>query len=208
MNTNRVVESCLAVALFVGYLGLWRLKRWRDIRRHGIDPEVLARASTPMQRFFASLVRFITILVVAVLSLHSFAPETWVPLVRLATLDSPIVDWVGFVVGVVGLGLCGIAQATMGSSWRVGIDHDRETKLVTRGLYQWIRNPTYLGLHLLNLGLWLIWPTTLVAAYAVLFFVVMDIQVRCEEEFLMGVHGEEFTAYRSRTRRYFPWFRF
>lgn len=93
----------------------------------------------------------------------------------------------------------------MGASWRVGIDSARRTELVTRGIFTRIRNPTYLGLHMVNMGFWLIWPTTLVAAYAVLFFVVMDIQVRAEEEHLGKLHGETYRAYVARTRRYLPW---
>lgn len=205
MTASRMIEVTTVVALFLGYLILWRIKRARDIRMDGIDPQVLTRASTPVQAYFARLVRFMTASVVAIIGLHTFAPETWPPLARLGAVDSGLFDLIGGVLGAAGLALCRLAQATMGSSWRVGIDSERPSVLVTAGIYRWIRNPTYLGLHLVNLGLWLIWPTTLVAAYVVLFFIVMDIQVRCEEEFLLDLHGDEFRIYLSHTRRYLPW---
>jgi protein-S-isoprenylcysteine O-methyltransferase Ste14 len=205
MTIPRFAEAAMVVSLFIAYLGLWRIKRKRDIRRSGNDPEVLAQASTPVQAYFARLVRVISGLVVTIIVLHTFAPETWPPLARLGVLDSALFDVLGVVVGVTGLALCGLAQAMMGPSWRVGIDREHRTELVTRGLYRWIRNPTYLGLHLVNLGIWSIWPTTLVAGYILLFFVVMDIQVRCEEEFLLGLHGDEYKSYLARTRRYLPW---
>lgn len=107
--------------------------------------------------------------------------------------------------GLSGLGLCALAQTTMGSSWRVGIDRNQRTDLVSTGIYRVIRNPTYLGLHLVDLGFWLVWPTTMVAAYFVLFFVIMDIQVRCEEEHLLSLHGEAFASYARGTWRYVPW---
>lgn len=204
MTVARTIEAVSVVALFLGYVGLWRLKRAREHRRTGVDPEVLARATAPVQAYFAGLVWLMTAFVVAIIGLHTFAPDAWPSLVRVGVLDSGWFDLVGGVLGVVGLGLCVIAQVTMGSSWRVGIDIDRRTDLVTGGIYRWIRNPTYLGLHLMNLGLWLIWPTTLVAGYAVLFFVVMDIQVRAEEEHLVASHGDAYHAYAARTWRYVP----
>jgi len=204
MTVARTIEALSVVALFLGYVGLWRLKRSRDIQRTGVDPEVLARATTPVQAFFARLVWLMTAFVAAIIGLHTFALDAWPPLVRVGALDSGCFDLVGCVLGVVGLGLCALAQFTMGSSWRVGIDTDHRTDLVTGGIYRWIRNPTYLGLHLMNVGLWLIWPTILVAAYAVLFFVVMDIQVRAEEEHLAASHGDAYHAYAARTWRYVP----
>lgn len=204
MTVARTIETVSVVALFLGYVGLWRLKRTRDLRLTGVDPEVLARATTPVQAYFAGVVWLMTAFVVAIIGLHAFGPDAWPPLVRVGVLNPGWFDLVGGVVGVVGLGLCAIAQVTMGSSWRVGIDIDHRTDLVTGGIYRWIRNPTYLGLHVMNLGLWLIWPTTLVAAYAVLFFVVMDIQVRAEEEHLASSHGDAYRAYAARTWRYVP----
>lgn len=204
MNTSRIVEVAIVVSMFLVYLGLWRLKRTRDICRTGIDPEVLARARTPVQAYFAKLVRIMTLLVVAIIGLHAFVSDAWPPLVRVPALDSWHFDLLGGCLGVAGLALCALAQRTMGFSWRVGIDIDRRTDLVTGGVYRWIRNPTYLGLHLVNLGLWLIWPTTLVAGYVALFFIVMDIQVRCEEEHLLTSHGKSYREYVARTWRYLP----
>lgn len=204
MTAARTIEAVSVVALFLGYVGLWRLKRNRDIHRTGVDPEVLARATTPVQAYFAGLVWLMTAFVVAIIGLHTFAPDIWPPLVRVGVLESGWFDLLGGGLGVVGLGLCALAQSTMGSSWRVGIDTDRRTDLVTGGIYRWIRNPTYLGLHIMNLGLWLIWPTTLVAGHVLLFFIVMDLQVRAEEEHLAAVHGETYRAYVARTRRYLP----
>lgn len=204
MTPSRAIETAIAVAMFLAYVGLWQRKRAKDLRATGVDPEVLARATTPLQAYFALLVRAITGAVTALLLLHALGPARWPPLVRVPGLDRLALDVVGGCVGFAGLALCAHAQSVMGGSWRVGIDTERSTALVTRGIYGRIRNPTYLGLHLVSVGLWLIWPTTLVAGYALLFFVVMDIQVRAEEEHLLAAHGDAFRRYADRTHRYLP----
>ncbi|HSA34342.1 MAG TPA: hypothetical protein P5077_11510 [bacterium] len=136
MSTSRIVEVTIVVSMFLVYLGLWRLKRARDIHRTGVDPEVLARARTPVQAYFAKLVGIMTVSVVAIIGLHAFFPDAWSPLVRVSALDSWHFDLLGGCLGVAGLALCALAQMTMGSSWRVGIDINHHTDLVTDGIYR------------------------------------------------------------------------
>ena len=199
-----MVETGIVAGLLLGYLSLWRMARQRGVRRSGIDPEVLQAARTPVQQYFAHLTILLTSLVVGIIGLHAFAPPTWPPLVRIPGLNSLSYDVAGGLLGLTGLATCAVAQATMGGSWRVGLDTEHPTALVTSGIYKLVRNPTSLGLHLVNLGLWLVWPTTLVSSYLVLFFVVMDIQVRAEEEHLLLTHGDAYRGYMGRTYRYLP----
>jgi len=100
--------------------------------------------------------------------------------------------------------LCAYAQIKMGKSWRVGIDEKVKTNLITSGLYKFIRNPTYLGLFILNIGVWVIWPTWTIFLLNLMFVIILEIQVRCEEDFLTKVHGQQYMEYKSRTKRYIP----
>jgi protein-S-isoprenylcysteine O-methyltransferase Ste14 len=203
--SSRTTEFCLVAGLYLINLLLWIIKRKQVIRAAGIDPEVLAKATTPQQKYFAKLVAFLTIAVVVLIAAHTFAPWDWAVLTRVAALDHLLVDILGAALGLLGLGLCLVAQLTMGSSWRVGIDKEHQTTLITHGVYRLIRNPTYVGLFSLNLGVWFIWPSPAMAFYWLLFFVAIEIQVRCEEEHMENLHGDTFTAYAARTRRYIPW---
>ncbi len=197
------LELAYVAILYGGFLLLWRVKRVAQRSSTGEDPEVLGRATRPVQRYFAQLLRVMTAALIVLVACHA-AGLTWPGLTRLTALDRRGADHAGLALGVLGLSLCAVAQWTMGAAWRVGIDEGRRTPLIERGVYAFVRNPTYLGLFAVNAGLWLVWPTASIGTFAVVFFVVMELQVRCEEEHLEALHGEAFRRYRDRTRRYLP----
>jgi protein-S-isoprenylcysteine O-methyltransferase Ste14 len=52
------------------------------------------------------------------------------------------------------------------------------------------------------LGLFLVIPNALTLLIFVMGVVLIQIQVRLEEEFLAGAHGEEYEDYRRQVRRW------
>ena len=204
MSTERIVEISIVTGLFVGQLVLWRIKRRRLIADAGVDPEVFGKSRSPVQRYFGNLVLFLRLAIVLLVVLHAIGPANWALLLRLAALDGLLFDVLGGAMGLAGLVLCAIAQRTMSASWRVGIDENGNTDLVTHGVFRWVRNPTYAGLHVTLLGVWIVWPSCAIAFYAVFFFVVMELQVRHEEEHLETLHGDNYKQYVEQTKRYVP----
>jgi len=77
------------------------------------------------------------------------------------------------------------------------------TRLVTGGLYQYSRNPMYLGLLLLLIG-WAIWLGNLAAAPLPVLFIaaITWAQIMPEEAALREKFGDEYEAYCSRVRRW------
>lgn len=71
-----------------------------------------------------------------------------------------------------------------------------------RGVFSLSRNPIFLGMMLTLLGLFLVIPNALTLLAFVLGAVLIQIQVRLEEEFLGKTHGEEYAGYRRRVRRW------
>ncbi len=198
------MEVIFVVVLFFGYMALWAIKRRAQKRTTGIDPEVIGSATVPSQRFFNAITRVLTIYIVIMIILHATGIQYYSLFSRYDPLDTILFDITGFIIGIIGLSLCGYAQMKMGNSWRVGIDEKRQTELIMTGLYRWIRNPTYLGLFILCTGVWLIWPTWTIAIFGFVFYLMLEVQVRCEEEYLEKIHGDAYREYLSRTKRYIP----
>src|SRR5689334_25441866 len=78
-------------------------------------------------------------------------------------------------------------------------------RLVTYGIFAWLRNPLYVG----NLMIWigfvigsgLLW---FIPVAIVLFGVEYSLIVRYEEGVLESIFGAEYVAYKQRTPRWFP----
>lgn len=120
----------------------------------------------------------------------------------LPWLDAKIVRIAGWV--VLGLSLVWIiaAQARMGPSWRIGIDANTRTELVTGGIFAISRNPIFLGMRAGLLGLFLVLPNAITLAILVLGEALMQVQVRLEETHLQSVHGDAYERYRLTVRRW------
>jgi protein-S-isoprenylcysteine O-methyltransferase Ste14 len=111
----------------------------------------------------------------------------------------------GLGVILLGVVLTLVAQLTMGSSWRVGVDPSEKTDLVTTGAFALVRNPIFTAMLTALFGLVLAVPS----AAALLGFTAalagIEIQVRrVEEPYLLRVHGERYRTYAARAGRFLP----
>jgi len=95
-----------------------------------------------------------------------------------------------------------VAQAQMGASWRIGIDSARPTALVQHGLFACSRNPIFLAMRVELLGVFLVLPGAASAAVLVAGEILMQVQVRLEEQHLAALHGATYADYCARVRRW------
>ena len=108
------------------------------------------------------------------------------------------------------LALCGVAIAVAGSrAFRRAkttsnpLQPQRASTLVTGGIYQFTRNPMYVGVALVLLGVsvWLWWWPALLGPVAFIGY-ISRFQVRPEERALADKFGAEYQAYCERVRRW------
>ncbi|HLR49162.1 MAG TPA: methyltransferase [Candidatus Sphingobacterium stercoripullorum] len=94
-----------------------------------------------------------------------------------------------------------LAEGNMKNSWRIGIDTQTKTELVTNGLFSISRNPIFFGMILSLVGLFLTTPNALTLIFLILGYVLIQIQIRLEEEFLTKEHGQAYIGYKQKVRR-------
>ncbi len=80
---------------------------------------------------------------------------------------------------------------------------DKSTSLVTEGIYRYTRNPMYLGMALLLLGLSLCFRNVIGLIVPVLFFLIIDLVfIPFEEKKMEITFGESYLAYKDKVRKW------
>lgn len=111
----------------------------------------------------------------------------------------------GLVVTVIGIALTLIAQLAMGDSWRIGVDSDERTGLVTDGAFALARNPIFAAMLFTALGLAMMIPNIVSLVGLVALSFALEVQVRLvEEPYLLFAHGDDYSAYARRIGRFVP----
>jgi protein-S-isoprenylcysteine O-methyltransferase Ste14 len=115
------------------------------------------------------------------------------------------VRWAGFLLYTAG-GVLRIAPVfVLGRRFSGLVAIQPEHRLVTGGLYGFIRHPSYLGLFVLALGWGLAFRSGVGVVIAVLMLIVVFARIESEERLLSETFGAEYDAYRKRTWRLVPY---
>lgn len=150
-----------------------------------------------MRRGASALERFAGALMVASFGLSLGAPFVGSPMADTALLG-------GAVIALATLGTFA-AQLVMARSWRIGVDPNERTELVTRGLFAVVRNPIFSFMILASVGFALACPTPLAWVAPALLTFALELQVRVvEEPYLVRTHGDAYLAYARRVGRFVP----
>lgn len=121
-------------------------------------------------------------------------------------LDHRAVALTGAGLAVAGIAATFFAQVQMGSAWRIGVDHDERTELVTSGVFGWVRNPIFTAMLVTGAGLALMVPNAVALVGWVSLVVAVELQVRVvEEPYLRQLHGAPFERYLATVGRFLPW---
>ena len=116
-------------------------------------------------------------------------------------LIQPSIQWIGVALCIISLVWTVIAQWQMGQSWRIGIDQQHKTELKTSGLFAVSRNPIFLGMITTLIGYFLVLPNAVTLFVATAGYLLIQIQIRLEEEFLRSQHGMIYEQYMQTVRR-------
>lgn len=194
-------RTFLLVSFFLFFFFLFAFRAFIVWKHTGKNPIILSHddnAHGLMSRYLVSMMLLLVIFVLA----NAVFPESYGYFLPITWLENIYLKDVGAGMMIVSLILTFIAQAQMRDSWRVGIDEQTKTELVTKGLFRYSRNPIYLGMVLALLGAFFIAPTGVTLLILVLSYVLMQIQIRLEEQYLIRLHGQRYLDFKKKVRRW------
>ncbi|KAL6752064.1 Isoprenylcysteine carboxyl methyltransferase family-domain-containing protein [Haematococcus lacustris] len=117
------------------------------------------------------------------------------------------VSWLGLCLLVFGeiLRKCAMVTAGVAFTHRLKLSHRSEHKLVTHGVYRWVRHPGYLGWWLWAVGTQVLLANPLATlAFAIVAARFFRHRVAVEEAALCRFFGEQYRQYASATPTYIP----
>ena len=133
--------------------------------------------------------------------LFFFFPKEILENGNISFLDRCLLKYIGITFMILSLIWVLIAQFQMKNSWRIGIDEELKTELITNGLFSYSRNPVFFGMLISLIGLFLTLPTFISLSFFIVAGILIQIQIRLEEEFLLKQHGISYSEYKKNVRR-------
>jgi len=144
----------------------------------------------------------ISIIELMVVSIYAFLPSWHKFQLPFWYLEDDNLVYIGWALLILSLLFVWFAQSNMRESWRIGIDEENKTELVTNGFFAISRNPIFLGIMIANIGLFLVLPNAFTLLIIALSTVSINTQIRLEEEFLEQEFVEQYVEYKKKVRRW------
>jgi protein-S-isoprenylcysteine O-methyltransferase Ste14 len=126
-----------------------------------------------------------------------------------AALDRPLIPAIA-ILGIVTL--CGASllfyrsHADLGRNWSISLEIRSEHRLVSSGIYRFIRHPMYSSFFLMAIAQLMLLPNWFAGATGLVGVAMLyGFRIQQEERMMMERFGAEYRDYMARTARLIPW---
>ena len=170
-------------------------------KKTGINPLTFSKTDDA-HGYNGKVYKAISYIELIIIGIYAFKNDWYEYLLPFWYLENPLLEKIGWGLLIVSIIMVWIAQSQMANSWRIGIDEKNKTKLVTSGLFSFSRNPSFLGIMIANIGVFIVIPNAFTLLIISLSTISINTQIRLEEEFLRNEFGEEYKEYSKKVRRW------
>ena len=136
------------------------LPSYRTYKQTGINPITFGKTGNAHDYIGFVMKVLIALLFIAVF-IYSFSDKAYQYLVPISYLMKEVFMIVGLILIHLSLLWISVAQYQMSNSWRIGIDENNKTELITKGLFSYSRNPIFLGMIISVTGIFFILPNAI-----------------------------------------------
>ncbi len=194
-------QIILPIFTLVYILQVFILQSWVQWKKTGIKPCVFGNTDSPHD-YCGKVYKLMVVGTWVSIAFYSFFQAQYKFLLPIWYLEMDWLQHVGFGLAFASFIWIIIAQNQMATSWRIGINYQEKTALKKDGLFNISRNPIFLEVIISYLGTFLIIPNALSFVLMLLTFIVIQVQVRLEEEYLKKTHGDSYAEYTKTVRRW------
>ena len=183
------ISISIIISFYAIYIGKAIIQKGKDIQT-----DQIAKGNKHGSLFIVELTMKLATYSIVVVELISICLNT--------TAFSLPVRIAGAISGVVGVVIFGIAVYTMRDSWRAGIPEKDKTELVVSGIFRISRNPAFLAFDMVYLGILLMFFNWVLFFFTLWAMIMLHLQIKQEEKFLLATFGEAYSKYKKQTGRY------
>lgn len=115
-----------------------------------------------------------------------------------------ILSWAGIILFASGIIIQSVAMWQLKGFYTVRIGTQPEQKLVTSGVYRFIRHPGYLSYILTIIGIGLSLSSILTLVFVIFIVLFAVLRIKGEEEMLSKEFGDEYQTYMKKTKKIIP----
>ena len=196
---NDLLKYYLPIFYLIVMMFVFVIPTYRVYKKTGINPITFGKEDKA-HNYVGNIMKILLGTLLAVIMMYS-VESIYQYSVPIYYLEIKIIRIVGLIILHLSLIWIIIAQIQMSNSWRVGIDEKNKTDLVTTGLFSICRNPIFLGMIFCVFSLFLIIPNAITFCIFITVHLIIQVQIRLEEEYLLKRHGENYNNYKRKTKR-------
>ncbi|MCI7300364.1 MAG: isoprenylcysteine carboxylmethyltransferase family protein [Clostridiales Family XIII bacterium] len=188
-----MMEQLLAVFALLSFYGVYFGKLFAQ-KKQGIKTNQIAKGKKEKKQYRIERIMGIATYGILFVQLLSIAFDySWLP--RNARFT-------GFLLAMLGVLLFAVSVWSMKDSWRAGIPEKDKTELITEGVYQYSRNPAFLGFDFMYTGILLMFFNPVLLVFTIFAAIMLHLQILQEERFLEGAFGIPYMEYKQKVFRY------
>lgn len=196
------VKNIISLAFFILFIFSFIAKLLIQAKRNKTKAYVMGKGNKPKAtRLVETFVRVSSFIWGALWAAESIFEKDITKNVG-SLFDIELVNALGLVLMAAGLSIFLKALVDMKNSWRVGIDKETKTELITCGIYRFSRNPAFIGFDFMFIGLFFTYPNVLTLVVAAMNLIAFHLLILQEEKHLMGMFGSKYKDYMKKTPRY------
>ncbi len=117
-------------------------------------------------------------------------------------IQSDVLMWIGSLLIILGLIFSSIASLSLKNSWRIGVNQQEDTELITGGIFKYSRNPYFLSYDVVLTGMVFCMPSPVLLLPVLISIILFHQMILREEKYLSSKHGDKYEQYRKEVRRY------
>lgn len=120
--------------------------------------------------------------------------------------ENQSINIIGFVFVVLGFIECMIARYNLSDNWTNSYEYQikEKHKLITNGIYKYVRHPIYGGMWLMGIGMLLVAGSYSVVIFTPFVFIGINYLANREEKLLTKHYGKKYLNYMKTSKKFIP----